>query len=218
VKLSLVIGIIGLALVACHNGEEQRAQQRAAEQAAKEATDRQRLETVETAKSALEVLGAQPAADKVWKSCEPVLIANALSVDPSVAEACSGAYVELARKALRERRLTEAEVYLDQQGFTGVQSPEADRVRGDLEELFAKDRRRRAQAAPSKPQAAGPTANPADWRQAQEFLADLPPACSSSYASVEADKSVMIHLRCADGQQVMSGTVHIKDGIVTEIQ
>lgn len=61
-------------------------------------------------------------------------------------------------------------------------------------------------------------ANPEDVRQAKQFLADLPPACSGSRASASRDGTVTIRLSCVGSSNSMNGSIKIKNGIVTEIQ
>jgi len=61
-------------------------------------------------------------------------------------------------------------------------------------------------------------ANPADVRQAKDFLASLPLACSGSSASASTDGTVIIRMSCEDASKSMSGSIKIKNGIVTEIQ
>lgn len=63
-------------------------------------------------------------------------------------------------------------------------------------------------------------ANPADLKQADKFLADLPKSCGASRKSVEADGSVTIRIKCEDqgkGKK-LDGVVAIKDGIVTRVE
>jgi len=61
-------------------------------------------------------------------------------------------------------------------------------------------------------------ANPADLKQADEFLAKLPKSCSGSSKSVATDGTVNIRIKCDGDGKKMDGMVAIKDGIVTEVQ
>jgi hypothetical protein len=58
-----------------------------------------------------------------------------------------------------------------------------------------------------------------DVREAKKFLASLPDACSSgSHASASRDGTVTIRFSCEGNNKSMSGSIKIKDGIVTDVQ
>lgn len=57
-----------------------------------------------------------------------------------------------------------------------------------------------------------------DVRQAEKFLAQLPPACADSQAYASKDGTVNIRLACAKDGKVINGVVQIKDGIVKNVQ
>lgn len=57
-----------------------------------------------------------------------------------------------------------------------------------------------------------------DVRRAKKFLASLPEACSGSHASASRDGTVTVQLSCEGNNKSMSGSIKIKDGVVTEIQ
>lgn len=61
-------------------------------------------------------------------------------------------------------------------------------------------------------------ANPSDVSQAEKFLADLPPACSASYASVADDGTVNIRIICNGSGKSTNGSISIKNGLVTQAQ
>ena len=61
-------------------------------------------------------------------------------------------------------------------------------------------------------------ANRDDARQARQFLASLPAACSGSRASASRDGAVTIRLSCVGDNNSMRGSIKIKNGLVTEIQ
>jgi ribosomal protein L37E len=60
--------------------------------------------------------------------------------------------------------------------------------------------------------------NPVDIHEAEEFLSQLPPACSSSNAQALSDGTVSIRIVCRGGDKSMDGLVEIKDGIVRKIR
>lgn len=62
------------------------------------------------------------------------------------------------------------------------------------------------------------SANPDDARQARQFLASLPEACSGSRASVSRDGTITIRLSREGANKSLSGLVKIKDGVVREIR
>jgi len=58
-----------------------------------------------------------------------------------------------------------------------------------------------------------------DVRQAESFLARLPPACKAdSQAAASPDGSITIVVVCADGYNSYNGTVEIKGGRVRKVQ
>ncbi|WP_028080247.1 PepSY domain-containing protein [Solimonas soli] len=61
-------------------------------------------------------------------------------------------------------------------------------------------------------------ANPADMKQADKFLAQLPKTCGASSKSVADDGSVNIRIKCDGNGKKMDGLVAIKDGIVTKVE
>lgn len=61
-------------------------------------------------------------------------------------------------------------------------------------------------------------ANPADVAEAEKFLSDLPPACSSSHASASADGTVNIRVLCSGNGKSMDGFFSIKNGVVTQVR
>lgn len=66
--------------------------------------------------------------------------------------------------------------------------------------------------------ASAEAANPADLREAKQFLARLPPACKDSYITERSDGTVVIHISCTSSSDSMEGLVEIKDGVVTGIR
>jgi hypothetical protein len=71
---------------------------------------------------------------------------------------------------------------------------------------------------PSRPRSASAEANPEDMRQARRFLADLPPACSGSYITVAADRTVIVHYACSGNGRSERGEIRIKDGYITGLE
>jgi hypothetical protein len=61
-------------------------------------------------------------------------------------------------------------------------------------------------------------ASSSDIDQANRFLADLPPACSRSYKSVDSGGTVSIRVICSGNGQSVDGLVAIKNGVVTKIR
>ena len=74
---------------------------------------------------------------------------------------------------------------------------------------------RRPVANESAPMPNESLAAPDDLKQARKFLDDLPAACSGSYITISKDGTVIIHTVCSGASEFMSGTVSIKNGIVT---
>ena len=61
-------------------------------------------------------------------------------------------------------------------------------------------------------------ANASDLAQANDFLVEIPPACSKSYKTVGDDGAVNIHILCEGNGKKTDGLVVIKDGVVTKIR
>jgi hypothetical protein len=61
-------------------------------------------------------------------------------------------------------------------------------------------------------------AKASDVRQAEQFLARLPPACGGTSASAGTDGTITILIRCFGSHDSLNGVVRIKDGVVTDIR
>lgn len=61
-------------------------------------------------------------------------------------------------------------------------------------------------------------ANQEDTKQAKQFLASLPDACSGSRATVARNGTVTIRLSCEGNNNSMRGSIKIRNGIVTKVQ
>lgn len=61
-------------------------------------------------------------------------------------------------------------------------------------------------------------ANSSDVTTAENFLNDLPAACSGSSASASTDGTINIRVLCNGNGKSMDGLVSIKNGIVTKVQ
>ncbi|MDY7096188.1 MAG: zinc ribbon domain-containing protein [Acidobacteriota bacterium] len=74
-------------------------------------------------------------------------------------------------------------------------------------------------ALPARPTVSNSSlATSSDVRQAEEFLAALPPACGQTTASAGSDGTITIELKCSGSSQSLNGLVRIKDGVVTDIR
>lgn len=71
---------------------------------------------------------------------------------------------------------------------------------------------------PSRSTARELQADPDDMRQARNFVAGLPPACSRSSISVASDQTVIIHVTCSDGTKSAQSQVRIKNGVLTQLR
>lgn len=217
-----LILLAALAVAACRNEARERGETAATEAerdrvAAEEAErTRRQAELMSSAKESLASLSNSATPAAVEEVCEPLLFANVFEADLGVAERCSMAYVKLAEAHLRKGELAKAGVYIDRHRFTGVISEKADTTAAKVAAARAQERARAAASSGSQG-SSSKAASPTDWRQAQDFLAKLPDACSSSRASVSPDGSVLITLKCM-GERPMAGQVRIKDGLVTEIR
>lgn len=68
---------------------------------------------------------------------------------------------------------------------------------------------------------AGGQSSSSDVAAARNFLAKLPPACSSSRMSTSADGTVTIRITCdgsAAGVESMDGLIQVKNGVLTKIE
>lgn len=63
-------------------------------------------------------------------------------------------------------------------------------------------------------------ANPSDVAQAENFLRDLPAACSGSHAYASSDGTVNIRVICIGStkSESMDGLITIKNGVVTQVK
>lgn len=120
-----------------------------------------------------------------------------------------GRLAEAQRVITEKERLTkeaEAQRVAQEKAALEAEEKQFDQIKSAVAEKARQERLIEGQASPS------------DIESAKKFLADLPPACSSSRMSISADDTVNIRVICNGSNQSMDGLISIKNGVLTHIE
>jgi hypothetical protein len=151
------------------------------------------------------VLGADTALGDVFKC--PDSNGSMIFTDKPCANGyrnANGEWMSMEQEAKREKEKRERE-RIEQERIALEQQEEA-------KQLAEKSRKESARVADSR----SPSFE--DVREANNFLSQLPPACSNSRANNLPDGTVSIRIICSGNNKSVDGLVEIKNGIVRRIR